>query len=336
MSSVTRLPKVKRSLPATSASGVTRTQVLFDAGVLYLLCRLGGWPGLSAADIEAGRQALMVAKLDEQASKLFEMATSGMPDAVVPFQRDTLDVACAALMSQIITPCELVSDGMLVNTGFFKLRTNGVTYVDEVQDSLSQDARLMDRDGIGEMLLQLRTLPTRAARYWVPGVDAAVHGDHAENHEVLRVIGAWVAPSLSSVTAPEVTLHILRPDNPGRGAIRLCEAACVQRQSDLVLQRLRPEWLMELQAAALDGAWLEMEHTTFRCRGPLPDLLEPGDGRDIWWHPVGPLRGAMGALPLATVGLDVSTARRIVQHVPWAWIHRASEHFCTVTGAPLP
>jgi hypothetical protein len=79
-----------------------------------------------------------------------------------------------------------------------------------------------------------------------------------------------------------------------------------------------------------------MEHATFRCRGPLPDPLEPGDGRDIWWYPVGPLRGAMGALPLATVGLDVATARRIVQHVPWAWIHRASEHFCTVTGAHLP
>jgi hypothetical protein len=311
-------------------------QVLFDAAVLYMLCRLGGWPGLSAAAIEVGRQALLGAKLDEQASKFFELAASGMPDAVVPFRRDELDVACAALMSQIITPCELGSDGMLVNAGFFKLRSHEVTYVDEAQEGLSQDTRLMDPSRIHSLLHQLRTRSTRPARYWVPGVDPAVHGDHAENHEVLRVVGPWVAPSLASVTAPKVTLRILRPENPSRGALPLCEVECVQRQSDLVLPRLRPEWLMELQAAALDGAWLEMEHSTFRCRGPLPDLLEPGDGRDIWWHPVGPLREAMGTLPLASVQLDVSTASCIVKHVPWAWIHRASQHFIAATGAPCP
>ena len=37
---------------------------------------------------------------------------------------------------------------------------------------------------------------------------------------------------------------------------------------------------------------------------------------------------------LAAVGLDPATARRIVQRVPWAWIHRASEHFTAATGAP--
>ena len=315
----------------TSSTTSQRAPVAFDAAVLYLLCRLGSWPGLSAEDLQAARQALLSAKLDKTASQLKALAASGMPEAVVPFQRDELDVACAAILADIFSPCELGGDDLMVDAGYFSVQHREVNYVDEVHERRMPDTRLLHPPAVDALLHKLPTWPSRPVRYWVPGVD---EGANAKGTEVLRVIGALVAPTLAQVPNPKVTLRLLRPSAPERGTTTLCEVVCVLQQSDLVLRNLRTEWLMELQAAALDGAWLQMEHARFNCLGPLPDLLEPGDGRDIWWHPEGLFQQALGVLPLASVGLDPATARRIVQRVPWAWIHSPSEHFTAATGAP--
>jgi hypothetical protein len=323
-------PSAPCPIQAQGAS-ISPAPVAFDAAVLYLLCRLGGWPGLSAEDVEAGRQALLSAKLDKAGTELKALAATGMPDAVVPFQREELDVACAAILADICGPCELDGDGLLVDAGFFRVRQREVDYVDEADDTRGSEPRLLHPPALDALLQTLRTWPSRPVRYWVPGVN---EGANARGSEVLRVIGTWVAPTLAQVQNPKVTLRLLRPGDPKRGAVTLCEVECVQHHCDLVLRNLRTEWLMELQAASLDGAWLQMEHTRFNCLGPLPDLLEPGDGRDIWWHPAGMFQPALGVLPLAAVGLDPGTARRIVQRVPWAWIHRPSEHFTAATGAP--
>ena len=306
--------------------------VAFDMAVLYLLCRLGSWPGVKAADLEAARKALLNAPLQGGPAKLAEMAASGMPQAVVPFERDPLDVACAAHMAEICKLCELAGEGLHVDAGYFSLRGNEVSYVDDVSEYHSTNTRLLDPPALQVLLHQLRTRPSRPARYWVSGED---DGPGAPPGEVLRVIGSWVAPCVIPLQAPKVTLRLLNPRHPSRGAVTLCDVECTPHRSDLVLNRMRPEWLMELQAAALDGAWLQMEHTRFSCIGPLPDLLEPGDGRDIWWHPAGAFQEGMGALPLATVQLDTTIAQRIVQHVPWAWLPRASEHFAAATGLGL-
>ena len=323
-------PSAPCPIQAQGAS-ISPAPVAFDAAVLYLLCRLGGWPGLSAEDVEAGRQALLSAKLDKAGTELKALAATGMPEAVVPFQRDELDVACAAILADIFSPCELGGDDLMVDAGYFNVRHREVHYVDEVHERRMSDTRLLHPPAVDALLHKLRTWPSRPVRYWVPGED---EGTNAKGGEVLRVIGTLVAPTLAQVQNPKVTLRLLRPEAPQRGTTTLCEVECVLQQSDLVLRNLRTEWLMELQAAALDGAWLQMEHARFNCLGPLPDLLEPGDGRDIWWHPEGLLQQALGVLPLASVGLDPATARRIVQRVPWAWIHRPSEHFTAATGAP--
>lgn len=314
--------------PSTTGQGAP---VAFDAAVLYLLCRLGSWTGLSPEDLQAARQALLNAKLDKTATQLKALAASGMPEAVVPFQRDELDVACAAILADIFSPCELGGDDLMVDAGYFSVRHREVHYVDEVHERRMSDTRLLHPPAVDALLHKLRTWPSRPVRYWVPGDD---EGANAKGSEVLRVIGTLVAPTLAQVQNPKVTLRLLRPEAPQRGTTTLCEVECVLQQSDLVLRNLRTEWLMELQAAALDGAWLQMEHARFNCLGPLPDLLEPGDGRDIWWHPEGLFQQALGVLPLASVWLDPATARRIVQRVPWAWIHRPSEHFTAATGAP--
>lgn len=322
--------------PGPEASSSTTNQVApveFDAAVLYLLCRLGGWPGLSAADLQTARQALLSAKLDKTATQLKALAATGMPEAVVPFQRDELDVACAAILADIFSPCELGGDGLMVDAGYFSVRHREVHYVDEVHERRSTNTRLLHPPAVDALLDKLRTWPSRPVRYWVPGVN---EGANANSSEVLRVIGTWVAPTLAQLQNHKVTLRLLRPEAPLRGAVTLCEVECVQHQSDLVLRNMRTEWLMELQAAALDGAWLQMENARFSCLGPLPDLLEPGDGRDIWWHPGGMFQQALGALPMASVWLDPTTARRIVQRVPWVWVHRTSEHFFAATGAPSP
>ena len=57
-----------------SPSSSPNAPVAFDAAVLYLLCRLGSWPGLSAKDLQTARQALLTAKLDKTATQLKALA----------------------------------------------------------------------------------------------------------------------------------------------------------------------------------------------------------------------------------------------------------------------
>jgi len=76
-----------RTLPAKGLSSASspNAPVAFDAAVLYLLCRLCSWPGLSAEDLQAARLALLSAKLDKTATQLKALAASGMPEGCRAF-----------------------------------------------------------------------------------------------------------------------------------------------------------------------------------------------------------------------------------------------------------
>ena len=323
-------------------------RVSFDASALYLLATLGRWPGVDAGDISAARAALMATSLGSVAEKLRAMADSGMRAAVVPFKRPMLDVGFAALAAHAGQDFELASFGTQVDAGYFQVRRDDVRYIDTVEDTLLARTRLLEPWGVQGLHRMLSGPPVAATRYRVPedepdraAIGAAEGGsDPVEDAadvtaplpgEVLRVAGPWVARCLAPTPTQTVfgaQAQLLVPDGrTGSRVVSLGELPLYRHGEDLVLQNLRPERLMELQAAALDGAWLLMSYRAFQCLGPLPDLLQPGDARDVWWHPVAVLEEALGARSRIPVDLDAEVAQSLLARVPWAWVHSPRDMF---------
>ena len=333
------------ALPTTSKPN-QEPQLSLDGSVLYALVRLGGWPGLDDEDLRAAREALLEASVSELPARMRELAATGMPESIVPFRRDPLDVAFAAVLADVIVPAEFATDGSRVDAAFFRFGSQEVTYVDEVRPGRVPEPRLVDPPAVQCALNVLRSLPPEPMRYEVPDSDPGADIDGQEgadtpttSDEVLRLQGAWAAPCLLDDPAPTVKLWLMRPGTRSRPPALLGEASCELRGDSLVLRRLKPEWLMELQAASLSGSWLQLTSRHFSCFGPLPDLLEPGSSRPVRFHVGGVLERGFGAMSAASVALDARTALRIVRHVPWAWMHEPAEfaaaaHF--LEGEPEP
>lgn len=285
-----------------------------DASVLYALVRLGAWPGLEDEDLQAARQALMHASVSALPARMRQLAATGMPEAIIPFRRDPLDVAFAAVLADVIVPAEFGTEGALVDAGYFSFTSEDVTYVDQVRQGRSRyEARLLEPPAMQAALAVLRSQPNEPARLVVPGTD-----------EVLHLQGARLAPCLPVEPGERrlaVKLGLMRPGAGAPEPVLLGETPWELHGDSLVLRSLRPEWLMELQAASLSGAWLQLTSRHFSCFGPLPDLLEPGSSRAVRVHLAGVLERGFGAMPAASVALEARTALRIVRHVPWAWMH---------------
>lgn len=306
-----------------------------DLAGLYLLARLGRWPDLQARTVHDLLATLRNAPLDATAAELRRLAHSGMPDALVPFRRDELDLVCAALwvnggnLGAMRT--EFEGEDMRVEAGFFRLWSRRVQYIDTLEPVRERAVRLLPVAALNALLQRVERGSRRRARLWVPG----------EDDEALRLIGPWVAPCLSGMTAPAVKLSLVRPgsgdeatsstgsptrsvigsDNDSPSRVELGEFRATLREGDLVFSKLPPECLMELQAAALSGAWLLIEHRALRFFGSLPDLFEPGSGREGWFHPSNLFEAGLGTSAVAHLGVPMALARQLVTGLPWAWIH---------------
>ena len=70
--------------------------VRLPAMAAYFALRLAGRLHLPGTVASALRASLMEGTLGPNGRKLMEMASGGMPDAIVPFERDLLDIRVAA------------------------------------------------------------------------------------------------------------------------------------------------------------------------------------------------------------------------------------------------
>ena len=320
----TRRPVAPARLPEPAAG--VRTHVPLPATVAYAILLMGESTGLSAEVLGALRQALPGAQVNSLGERLRQMAASGMPEAIVPFARDPLDVAFASLMAGEVYSFRFPGEGMHVEAGYFAVTRHDVSYVDEVGEgraaSAGRDDELLDRQRVAEILEDHR--PNDTVELSVP---QAGQGDHLMHFSGPRVM-AW---GLERGNAEATLLRAA----PSRGLdmerahitqSRLGKLGFVGKNGCLLLDEPRVERLMELQAASVDqsalsSCWLMLEHKDFRFLGPLPDLTEPGATLAGWWCPDQRLGERLKATPGPSVMLGFEHAVAVLSHVPWAAIN---------------
>ncbi len=320
----TRRPVAPARLPEPVVG--VRTHVPLPATVAYTILLMGESTGLSAEVLGALRQAMEGAQVNALGERLRQMAASGMPEAIVPFRRDPLDVAFASLMVGELYGFRFSGDDMHVEAGHFAVTRSDVTYIDAVGvgsvPGAGPNEELLERQRVANFLQNLQPDDTVELSVPKPG-----QGDHLMHFSGPRVM-AWGLERGSA----EATLLRAAPSrglDTERAHItqsRLGKLGFVGKNGCLLLDEPRVERLMELQAASVDqsagySSWLMLEHNDFRFLGPLPDLTEPGASLSGWWCPDLHIYQRLHAHPNISVLLSFEHAVAVLSHVPWSAIN---------------
>ncbi len=314
-----------RARAAAPVAGV-RARVPLPATVAYAILLMGESTGLSTEVLGALRQALMGAQVNALGERLRQMAASGMPEAIVPFHRDPLDVAFASLMAGEVYGFRFPGEGMHVEAGYFALTRSDVSYIDSAGQSgvpgAGPNEEMLERQSVEGILEDHR--PGDTVELAVP---KAGQGDHLMHFSGPRVM-VWGLERGSA----EATLLRAAPSrglDTERAHItqsRLGKLGFVGKDNCLLLDEPRVERLMELQAASVDqsagySSWLMLEHDDSRFLGPLPDLTESGARLAGWWCPDLHLCVRLKASSSPSVMLSFEHAVAVLSHVPWAAIN---------------
>ncbi len=318
-------PVARARLPAHVAG--VRAHVPLPATVAYTILLMGESTGLSAEVLGALRQALLGAQVNALGERLRKMAASGMPEAIVPFHRDPIDVAFASLMAGELYQFRFQGDGVHVEAGYFEVSRTDMRYMDVVGDA---NSLLGTRTAVDKFILDRRSV-SHMFKDHEPSdgfhLEAPQDGDHLMHFTGPRLMG-WRHGKL------EVQATLLQA-GPSRGRDterahitqnRMGQLSFHGNESCLLLDEPRVERLMELQAASVErskgwGSWLMLEHSTFRFLGPLPDLTEPGAKQAGWWCPDSHFCSRMEATSGPSVMLSFEHAVAVLSHVPWAAIN---------------
>lgn len=296
--------------------------VPLPAALAYLILR-----GASGVELELQvRQALHRALSQNQTNpwgtELRQQAMSGMPRAIVPFRRNELDILCATHLDPNSSALAFCGEGMKVPAGYFLMSYGQPRYVDEVRSYLEPRWELMEASQVAALLEVFKG----TAKSW-PILRVPLPG---EDEDVLMDLSSGFVPHLkpnyrSDTQAPlTVNAHMQLLKASGRVARDLGRLDLVWRwEGESVRLRysdgLRPEWVMEMQAASMQRAWLHLDCGFFKYLGPMPDLLEPGSIALGWLYPQGAIRHHFGGSS-RDVPVPSSCARALMQALPWALV----------------
>lgn len=267
--------------------------------------------------LSALHQALQHAGTYPAGEELRRLAFSGMPQAIVPFKRRSLDILCAAHIEPRLTMRKFCGEGMEVPAGYFMLGFNRPRYVDEVLPGHREYEQLMHPQKVGVLLTALFAASNQWPELSVPD----------EDEDQLMVLAGgfldYIEPPLGNDATPVVMqMRLMAPDGRVARDMGCLELIWQRERARMVLlhgQGARPEVVMELQAAAAAGAWVQMECHLLRYLGPLPDLMLPGDSRKGWLYPSAAVEqhfdGRSHDIPV-----PIGCARELMQQLPWAYV----------------
>jgi hypothetical protein len=296
------------------AAGIELPVMVVYAAML-LACEPGGG---DAAGLGASLRAAWLERRPTSPTRrmLRDMMDSGMPGAVMPFNRSALDRAYACAMADSGEGFSFFTEGAEVEAGYFQVNSLRVDYVDRVGKGW-RASELLAAPALRRLLKLLRGAEREPLFVEVPDDDAVA----------LRIVGCdWLRAQ-----AGPLRLSLLRPGLPAR---RLGPASLAPGTGGLALAGIRVEHLMELQAASIQGSWLLVEGS-LRCLAPLPDLTEAGARSPAWLCPVDALSEGLGGAAKVSMPIDPALAQRLMQRFAWAAAANSAD-WLAACAAALP
>ena len=304
-------------------------QVEVPAVLIWAAARRAGAEGRSSdrdqlARLLAGPTpvgGLHAAQYQRRAAALHDLASREVVGAVLPVERDALDVALAVRVAGIgtVSGFKLFSARSRIAAGFFRVRGWDVEYAGRAADGLRCDGELpelLSFSDIEKLAQRLLSYEQRQLTFQSPhdGLHVlAIAGGLRElvprqNWPVKVSLSLWHAGGASEAGSAAIAPRMIRQ----LGAAQLRQ----QEAGGQVLAGLTPEVLLELTAASIQGRWLLIEGGAVRLFGQLPDLTEGGDSRSASFDPTPELAAfTLGATPL--VGVPGALAASLHRLHPW-------------------
>lgn len=285
-----------------------------------------GQPGAGTSSEERFIQelirALHVTAATGVGRKFRQMAATGMPDALIPFKRPSLEVLYAASMMGSREGLVFKSADTLVDAGYFQADRNNLRYVDTAERGLMFRTELLPASQAPRLLHRLQGWARRPS----------LRAGHLDSDEFLRISTGldgevfWGGAAATANGDANWNMTLFRVAS-GRVVKRsFGKVALAAEGADLCLRKFPAERAMELQAASLDrgqadvSLWLHLAHTHEEVLAPLPDLLTPGHATHGWWWAREDIQRALGGSPTRGVGLPEHVAVELLRRFPWAWM----------------
>ena len=284
----------------------------------YLALRLlGANEETDSAVVEAKQQLLNAATRMER-GQFISKARSGMPEAMVSFSRDDLDISYAAVMFAASPGAIFRGANTWVPAGYFEYRsrygrTPALRYVDRTlpwstADRASVDSVLLDPSRTEALMTALLALTDRSVALVAPDSDS-----HALTIELAPAVVALLSERSPLFNKGEISASLVSDAR----SVAIAPLKFEGRAGGFDITPLPAERLMELQAASARNLWICLEHPELRLLAPLPDLFTPGSRSDAFFEPIAAFKSHLGGTPVCEVGMPSELAHLLAQRFPW-------------------
>ena len=274
-------------------------------------------------------QSMFQRHLTGMAQVLHEQAHSGMPDAILPFRRDALDIAFAAAAAQTRGHYRFRGLGHCVDAGYFEISQDRLEYVDEVTRSVGYRSELLPWEATTDLIKTLDKISLKPV---------SVRVEDPQTRGFLSITGGWVDEMLRANqpenrrTRPrehisaDIRLLVMQDGEEPEliSRVRVGRFTFKYEPEGLLLKDIKPEQMMEMQAAwfkfqAREGyrLWLLIDNAHIRLLAPMPDLLEPGANSRAWLYPFIHIQQLLGGSEHMTMITTRQEMRDLMQRFNW-------------------
>jgi hypothetical protein len=314
---------------------------LVEVSVSASYLGLNGNGSLAESHIDQLKYSLLSVGVGYDRYGMIDKASSGMPQAIVPFRRPGLDSCLAACFMLESRRACFRGLGNALDAGYFLRSEKGLEYIDSVVDTHVAATEVLDPVLTQEL--------HRIFAQWIdhPSVEVAdpAGGAFLRLHPAIEALASLRAerPARLADKPIQAQVSLLRvqspvePFQPGLSTppavLRLAAAKLpVEREGGSLLLRQAPaNFLMQAHAASLSHEdpcphlFLHIELPGSLLLAPLPRLMQAGDCVRAWWAPLRDIAIALGGPESLTTHVRRSTAMAMMSATPWMWCLDAAE-----------
>jgi hypothetical protein len=199
---------------------------------------------------------------------------------VIPFARDDLDLSLGALVYAEGAEFKMYSDRSFVESGFLRVRTKGIEYVDLVADMIKADSYIPDFLNIHHkksLLSSFEELSKINAVYQTVNSSTCVL-KISRFPNLFGSVKKTLPCSISLWNEPKDA----KASTSGNINRRLGFAKLqLSNNKSICLTEVSAQMQLELTAGSLVGNWLLIESDDFKSFGRLPDLTVDNDTSSV-------------------------------------------------------